>query len=207
MRGCSQKNGLWVMFLIGLGLLAAIWPAASAVRAEDKPEDKPEAKTLPEKCPYDELIFRHAREKNLPSCLIRAIIKTESDFHPKAVSDKGAKGLMQLMPGVCRRYGVRDPFNPEQNIRAGVAFFKDMLERFRNLALALAAYNAGPEAVERHKGVPPYEETKQYIIEVHKNYNLFRKKVDRHARDLPLIWPEDAKAHFPSQKREGRSDG
>lgn len=138
---------------------------------------------------YHETIMHYARERGLPSSLLKAIIKTESNFHPRAVSPKGAKGLMQLMPGVCYKYGVSDPFDAEQNIRAGAAFFRDMLERFRSLPLALAAYNAGPEAVEKHQGVPPYTETRLFIKMVYRNYNYFRKEIDPRVRDFKPTYP------------------
>ncbi|MEW5725326.1 MAG: transglycosylase SLT domain-containing protein [Thermodesulfobacteriota bacterium] len=122
--------------------------------------------------PHD-LVFHLAAAYGLPSSLVRAIIATESGFNPRAVSPKGAKGLMQLMPGVCRQYGVEDPFDPEQNLRAGTAYFKLMLDRFRDLNLALAAYNAGPGAVEKHGGVPPYTETYAFIQSVHHYYRHY----------------------------------
>lgn len=106
------------------------------------------------------------KNRKLFSLLLLAIIRAESSFNPYAVSPKGAKGLMQLMPAVCRQYGVKDPFDIGQNLRAGSAYFQDMLARFQDTTLALAAYNAGPEQVERYGGVPPFEETQQYVRRV-----------------------------------------
>ena len=88
----------------------------------------------------------------------------ESGYNPRAVSPKGARGVMQLMPATASMYGVANLFDPLQNIRAGVRYLKDLFQRFNSdVSLALAAYNAGPEAVEKHGGVPPYDETRSYV--------------------------------------------
>jgi len=125
---------------------------------------------------YGRTIDGYAQTMGLPHPLLLAIIKTESNFNPQAVSPKGAKGLMQLMPGVCRDYGVTDPFDVEQNIRAGTGYFREMLGRFRDVTLALAAYNAGPGRVEQYNGVPPFDETRRYIQKVFWYYDYYRQK-------------------------------
>ena len=106
--------------------------------------------------------------------LVRAVIHAESDFNANAVSPKGASGLMQLMPETALRYGVRDIFDPEQNIIGGVHYLRDLLETFgHNVRLALAAYNAGEQAVLRYGGVPPYPETLRYVnrvMQLHSRY-------------------------------------
>jgi soluble lytic murein transglycosylase-like protein len=104
--------------------------------------------------------------------LVRAVIVVESGFNPRAVSKKGAVGLMQLQPATARRYGVKDIYDPDQNIRAGAHYLSDLLTRFNsNLELALAAYNAGEEAVERYgRHVPPYAETRSYVPNVMRVY-------------------------------------
>ena len=105
-----------------------------------------------------------ARTNNLDPNLVDLVIRMESGYNSRAVSPKGARGVMQLMPGTASLYGVRDVFDPSDNIRGGVRYLADLLKRFdSNVALALAAYNAGPEAVDRHGGVPPYNETRSYV--------------------------------------------
>ncbi len=115
-----------------------------------------------------ELWIRVAAKKyGLDAKLIKAIIKAESGFNPTAVSPKGARGLMQLMPQTIRHLGLSNPFDPRQNIMGGARYLKELLGRFdHNLLLALAAFNAGPETVKRHGGIPPYEETRTYIRRV-----------------------------------------
>jgi soluble lytic murein transglycosylase-like protein len=117
---------------------------------------------------YDGLIQEHASANAVSADLVRAVIQAESAFNPWARSRKGAMGLMQLMPGTARQFGVRDPYNPVENIRAGVAYLKRLLVRFaHNVELALAAYNAGPKAVERYgTKVPPYRETRNYVAKI-----------------------------------------
>jgi len=125
---------------------------------------------------FDDLIGEAARFHGLNPALIKAVIKAESDFNPKAVSKKGAMGLMQIMPENFELLKVSDPFNPRQNIMGGSRYLKEMLTRFgRNLQLALAAYNAGPSAVEQYKAIPPFPETRRYIQKVMRFYSAFRK--------------------------------
>lgn len=105
------------------------------------------------------------------SKLIKALVQQESGFNPNAKSKAGALGLMQLMPSTAKGLGVTDPMNPKQNIEGGVKYFKSMLDRFHgNTILALAAYNAGPNAVSKYDGVPPYKETQNYVKSILKNY-------------------------------------
>jgi len=116
---------------------------------------------------YSQLIENASRAHNLDSSLVRAVIHVESAFNPAAISPKGAQGLMQLMPFMASHLEVRDPFAPEQNIAGGVKHLAFLIDRYNgNLRLALAAYNAGEEAVRRHGGVPPYRETINYIQRV-----------------------------------------
>lgn len=113
------------------------------------------------------LIDENARRNGLSPDLLRAIIRRESAGRPCAVSPKGAMGLMQLMPLTARDLGVSNPFEPAQNIAAGSRMLKDLLTRYDgDLSLALAAYNAGPGAVDRYRGVPPYDETREYLRKI-----------------------------------------
>ena len=96
--------------------------------------------------------------------LVDLVIRMESGYNPRAVSARGARGVMQLMPDTAALYGVRNIFDPVENVRAGVHYLRDLLERFnRDVGLALAAYNAGPDAVTKHGGIPPYDETRSYV--------------------------------------------
>ena len=117
---------------------------------------------------YDPLIQQHASLQGVRADLVRAVIQVESAFNPRAVSPKGAMGLMQLMPATARELGVVDPFNPAENIRAGVTYLRRLLDRYNdNEQLALAAYNAGPGAVDRYgEKVPPYKETQKYVDKI-----------------------------------------
>jgi soluble lytic murein transglycosylase len=120
------------------------------------------------------VIARHSRTHRLHPALIRAVIKTESDFDPLAVSRAGAIGLMQLMPQTAVRLEVRDSYNPDENIGGGTKYLRQLLDRFNgNLPLALAAYNAGERAVERYQGLPPIPETRQYVQKVLRYYRTF----------------------------------
>ena len=118
--------------------------------------------------PYEQLISTHATTHGVSADLVRAVIQAESAFNPRAVSVKGAMGLMQLMPETAKEYGVLDAFNPSQNIRAGVAYLKSLLVKYsQNVELALAAYNAGPGAVKKYGGtVPPFRETRNYVAKI-----------------------------------------
>ena len=117
---------------------------------------------------YEELIREHARNNDVRPDLVLAVIQVESAFNPSAVSPKGAIGLMQLMPATIQQFGVRNPFDPRENVRAGVAYLRQLLDRYsNNEELALAAYNAGPGAVDKHgESIPPFRETRQYVSKV-----------------------------------------
>jgi soluble lytic murein transglycosylase-like protein len=116
---------------------------------------------------YDRLIVHSARRQKVNVALVKAIIHAESGFNPYATSDKGACGLMQLMPDTAEKYGVSNVYDPKQNIRAGVRHLKYLLRKFRNnIRLAVAAYNAGEQAVEKYRGIPPYYETRHYVRRV-----------------------------------------
>jgi soluble lytic murein transglycosylase len=117
---------------------------------------------------------RYARAHNLSPALVRAIIKAESNGQRKAVSRKGAMGVMQLMPFTSKRMNVSDPFDPIENIEGGVKYIKELLATFEgNLANTIAAYNAGPAAVKKYGGIPPYQETRQYVRRVMDLYRQY----------------------------------
>jgi hypothetical protein len=117
---------------------------------------------------YEPMIQQHATQQGIRAALVRAVIQVESAFNPRALSPKGAMGLMQLMPSTAATFGVIDPFNPAENIRAGVRYLRQLLDRYNdNEQLALAAYNAGPGAVDKYGSkVPPYKETQNYVKKI-----------------------------------------
>jgi len=124
---------------------------------------------------YENIMQEASQQFNVPVELIKAIITTESAGRNDAVSNAGAKGLMQLMDGTADYLGVNNPFDPRQNIFGGTKYLREMLDRFDgNLALALAAYNAGPGNVEKYQGIPPFNETQQYVKKVTNYYNQFK---------------------------------
>jgi len=128
---------------------------------------------------FSDMIRRHSSSYRLEEALVKAVIKAESDYNPRAVSRKGAIGMMQLLPSTARDMSVRDPLNPEDNIRGGSRYLRLMLDQFdNNIELALAAYNAGPNAVKKHGGIPPYEETKTYVKRVKRYLEHYRQERD-----------------------------
>lgn len=122
---------------------------------------------------FDQLIARAARRHGLPAALVKAVVKAESNFQPHALSDKGAQGLMQLMPATAQDLGVDHPFTPEENVAGGTRYLRAMYDRFGDWSHALAAYNAGPGAVDRFGGIPPYAETQQYVERVLHYYRRY----------------------------------
>jgi len=126
---------------------------------------------------YGGIIQQASRRFRVDPSLIKAVIKAESDFNHKAVSHKGAQGLMQLMPETANEMAVGNPFNPEENIFGGTRYLSQMMTRFNNdRILALAAYNAGPEKVESFQGVPPFPETKTFIKRVLNYYAKYKNQ-------------------------------
>ena len=132
---------------------------------------------------YDRLIRRTAAVHKIDPALLKAVMHVESGFNPHAVSDKGAQGLMQLMPETAQRYGAEDLFDPAQNVRAAALYLKDLEKMFKNnTRLVLAAYNAGENAVLRYKGVPPYDETRDYVrkvMQMHSRYLTAQRAATR----------------------------
>ena len=125
---------------------------------------------------YDHFISDASKQYGVDSRLLKAMIKAESDFDPRAISKKGAMGLMQIMPENFKMLNLKNPFDPWENIKAGARYFKTLHERFNGkLALSLAAYNAGPTAVDRYKNIPPYQETEEYVRRVLRYYRTFKQ--------------------------------
>ncbi|HOK00919.1 MAG TPA: lytic transglycosylase domain-containing protein [Spirochaetota bacterium] len=115
----------------------------------------------------DKIVEYYASRNNVPASLVKSIIKAESDYNPEAISPKGAMGLMQLMPETVMSLGIENPFDPEQNIKGGIIFFKDLLNSYKgDYKLALAAYNSGKGNVDKYGGVPDFKETKDYVRKV-----------------------------------------
>lgn len=134
-------------------------------------------------CKYPEVIAdakllgwvnSYSKKHGLDPRLVYALIEQESRFNACAVSPKGAQGLMQIMPDTQKLLGLTEPFNPERNIAAGTQYLRAMLDKFQTEVMALAAYNAGPGAVAKHGGVPPYDETKDYVLKVVDRYFMLR---------------------------------
>jgi len=127
----------------------------------------------PAKGPVAELVRKLAPEYRLDPNLVLAVVEVESNFNPNAQSHKNAQGLMQLIPETAERFGVQDVWDPEQNLRGGMAYLRWLLDNFDgDIELALAGYNAGEEAVRRHQGIPPYSETRNYVSRISRRLNL-----------------------------------
>jgi soluble lytic murein transglycosylase-like protein len=122
---------------------------------------------------YDGIILTASRSHGVPAALVKAVIAAESAFDPGALSPKGAMGLMQLMPGTASDLGVDEPFQDEDNVHGGTRYLRMMYDRYGDWLRTLAAYNAGPEAVDRYDGVPPYPETREYVQRVLSYYRRF----------------------------------
>ncbi len=159
--------------------------------------------------PYADLINRTAHQHGIEPDLVKAIIRAESNFNPRAVSRKGAQGLMQLMPATAADHAVTDAFDPAQNIAGGVRYLRRLMDLFgADLRLALAAYNAGEQAVWRYNGIPPYRETRQYVRKVlalyrSRNFDPPAPGGSQVAREV--VYPKDgAGGVYRSFDREGR---
>ncbi len=160
---------------IGGGEVRPLWSQGTLLRTYRQPAlSKIPQKVIRKLKRYGHLISDTAYSNNLSPNLVRAVIVQESRGEPQAQSPKGAKGLMQLLDGTSRDLGVTNPFNPEENIKGGCRYLKSLISRFGgNLPLALAAYNAGPQVVERYGSIPPIKETREYVKGVLNYKNLF----------------------------------
>ena len=156
-------------------------PPAQTAPVKPAPRPSPRLSTVD----LGEMLSRAGRDHNIDVDLLASVVKAESGGNPRAVSRAGAQGLMQLMPGTATELGVSDSFAPDQNVRGGSTYLDALLTRYNdNLALALAAYNAGPAAVDKYHGIPPYSETRAYVARVIHEFNrrvLAREALQRHA--------------------------
>jgi hypothetical protein len=182
----------------GLFFGPALAPTVNAASQVGRiPEDIP----LSGDCDLDWIIFRAGEKAGVDPRFIHAVIKQESKYDPKAVSHVGAQGLMQMMPATAKRFGLKDPFDPAKNVEAGTKYLKWLLKRFDgDVSLALAGYNAGEGSVDRYKGVPPYDETQNYVKKIVSNYGKTYH---------PVLPPDDAKLafHLGSQESQTSAKG
>ena len=151
-------------------------PAMQGAEAFTRPANATERSSDPARYRrYDAFIREASQLYQLPESFVRAVVRVESDFNPNVVSNAGAMGLMQLMPQTARSMGVRDPFDPRQNILGGTRYLRVLANSFNgDLVLTVAAYNAGGGAVTRYRGVPPYAETRRYVQRVLRHYYAYR---------------------------------
>lgn len=180
-RGVAQHDGLAQAWLREAQQLGVALPDHLAAGLGEAPADPlacvtPKGQTLPienrRQADLVVTIYELAPQYRLDPGLVLEVVRAESNFDPRARSHKGALGLMQLIPSTARRFGVKDPFEPLQNLRGGMAYLRWLLERFDgDLKLTLAGYNAGEAAVERHGGVPPYAETRDYVRRILLRYS------------------------------------
>lgn len=170
--GYERGEGVFLLH-VGGGVVSVPADSIRAIEAEDV-FSTPAAVEPAE--PFADLIRAAAEESGVEEHLISSVIAVESNFNPRAVSRKKAQGLMQLMPATAAQFAVKDVFDPQQNIAAGARYLKELLARYgSDLRLALAAYNAGPEQVARHRGIPPFPETRAYVQRVLRELEERRK--------------------------------
>lgn len=149
-------------------------PASSEYRLYIR-SSRPRFKASSRAQKFDAIIKDAARRYSVDFSLLKAIIRAESSFDPQAISRKGARGLMQIMPENFRTLDIQDPFDPKQNIMGGTRYFRSLLDRYQGrVSLTLAAYNAGPTAVDRYRRIPPYAETQDYVQRVLRFYEHYK---------------------------------
>ena len=160
-------------------------PPITIVQVSNEPRHSTETQVTPQQkaapqSPFEQIINQAATTHQVDPALIKAIIMAESRYNPKAVSKRGARGLMQLMPVTAKSLGVEDSFDPAANINGGVMYFKRLLDRFDgNVEFALAAYNAGSRNVRKYGGVPPFRQTRTYIHKVFKYQRQYKQEVEK----------------------------
>lgn len=137
--------------------------------------------------PYGSIIYREARRNHLAPELVAAVVQAESDFRPRLVSNKSAQGLMQIIPETSRLLGCENPFDPAANIAAGSKYLRQLLDRFGDQRIAIAAYNAGEGNVERFGGIPPFDETRDYVQRVGRHTDEYRQQIRNRFRAMARI--------------------
>jgi soluble lytic murein transglycosylase-like protein len=152
-----------------------------------------------------EIVEKTAKAHDVDPLLVHSMIQVESNYDPSAISPKGAEGLMQLMPATARMLGVSNSFDPQQNIEAGVKYLKQLQGIYNDDNLALAAYNAGPGAVQKYKQIPPYKETRDYVTQVGKRYSNAKVAAEEHKQTAAKL-PEPAPAPPEHPKLEQYTD-
>jgi soluble lytic murein transglycosylase-like protein len=159
--------------------VAQIRPAPLLLPQTSENEFAKKSDTLAPVADQESVMPQAANRHEVDPAIVKAIIMAESSYNPRAVSKRGAKGLMQLMPKTAEEMGVEDIFNPEHNINGGVRYYKKLLKQFKgDVKLALAAYNAGTRKVKEHNGVPPYKSTRYYIKKVFEYYQYYKNQVE-----------------------------
>lgn len=167
----ATKNGISSESIGKFGALTGIKNKFNALKASNLGIEIPEVTSKAPKAQILSMIDKVAKKHGVDEKLVRALVRQESGFNPNATSHCGAMGLMQLMPATAKGLGVTEPYNPVQNVEGGVKYLKSMLNKYNgNVILALAAYNAGPGAVDKYDGVPPYKETQNYVKSILANY-------------------------------------
>ncbi|HXR33356.1 MAG TPA: lytic transglycosylase domain-containing protein [Verrucomicrobiae bacterium] len=162
-------------------------PASDVVGIEPEEVFDPLPEPLTSNTPFHDIILAASERYGVDADLIHCVIAIESNFNPRAISPRNARGLMQLLPQTAAQLGVRNVFDPRENIEGGTRYLKDMLARYNNnLTLALAAYNAGPERVEQYgRRVPPYSETLKYVQRISRSYAKFKSGAAQNAKPQP----------------------
>ncbi|MDA8125420.1 MAG: lytic transglycosylase domain-containing protein [Deltaproteobacteria bacterium] len=159
-------------------------------------EGTPDRNSANDAAPYETLIVRIAEKYGVDHALVKAVIKAESNFDQKAISKKGARGLMQLMPQTALALGVNDCFRPEDNIDGGIRYLSYLIGQYKgDLRLVLAAYNAGETAVAKYLGVPPYAETQSYVRQVLNHYERYRNGAAMTAASASIRQPHSKQVH------------
>lgn len=162
-----QAEGATMRLTVDGGEVVVAASDVIAIEPEEQFTSVPSPAALDPNIPYAGLIRAAANKNNVDEKLVQKMIATESNFNPRAVSRKKARGLMQLMPQTAARLSVRDAFDPAQNIDAGTKYLRELLDKYKgDLKLALAAYNAGPEMVAKYGGIPPFAETQDYVRKI-----------------------------------------